>query len=148
MPCHLVPRYQPMEAGAPSPLAHCDLPASVRAPGQAREFVAKSLNDLGNQVAPDYVWVAQYIASELVTNAVLHARTDVQLGLAYAEGALLITVADGVPGMSDAPPVSGIEDQEHGRGMTSVATLADDFGWQQSPEASGKVVWATLATGR
>jgi anti-sigma regulatory factor (Ser/Thr protein kinase) len=81
------------------------------------------------------------IGSELVTNAVLHARTDLTLTLELRQDRVRISVRD----RSQAPPTLRHyrADALTGRGLGVVAALSDD--WGVSTAADGKVVWAELA---
>ena len=117
------------------------IPGSVRI---ARFNVRAALGfcDLG-RFADD----AAIITSELVTNAVQHARCDVtetvRITLARASGseAVIIAVSDSSPHgpvMRDAPA-----DSERGWGLRIVESLCVDWGWH--PEPGGKAVFAILA---
>ena len=81
------------------------------------------------------------IGSELVTNAVLHARTELTLTLEHRGGRVRISVKD----RSQAPATLRHyrADALTGRGLGVVATLSDS--WGISAAAAGKVVWAELA---
>jgi hypothetical protein len=81
------------------------------------------------------------IASELVTNAVLHARTDLILTLELEDGRARISVKD----QSQAPATLRHyrTDALTGRGLGVVAALSDR--WGVSAAADGKVVWAEVA---
>ncbi len=90
---------------------------------------------------------AAIITSELVTNAVQHARCDVaetvRITLARASGseAVIIAVSDSSPHgpvMRDAPA-----DSERGWGLRIVESLCADWGWHPAP--GGKAVFAILA---
>jgi anti-sigma regulatory factor (Ser/Thr protein kinase) len=90
---------------------------------------------------------AAIITSELVTNAVQHARCDVaetvRITLARASGseAVIIAVSDSSPRgpvMRDAPA-----DSERGWGLRIVESLSVHWGWH--PEPGGKAVFAILA---
>jgi GAF domain-containing protein len=86
---------------------------------------------------------AELIATELVTNAVLHGAPPISLEFVHAEGVLRVAVADS----SLMPPVLGrpAADAMTGRGLGLVASLASD--WGVAPAANlgrGKVVWADL----
>jgi anti-sigma regulatory factor (Ser/Thr protein kinase) len=92
---------------------------------------------------------AAIITSELVTNAVQHARCDVtetiRVALARASDseAVIIAVSDSSPHgpvMRDAPAGS-----ERGLGLQIVESLSVHWGWH--PEPGGKAVFAIL-TGR
>jgi anti-sigma regulatory factor (Ser/Thr protein kinase) len=81
------------------------------------------------------------IGSELVTNAVLHARTELTLALELRDGRVRISVTD----RSQAPATLRHyrPDALTGRGLGVVAALSDR--WGVSAAADGKVVWAELA---
>ena len=80
------------------------------------------------------------IGSELVTNAVLHARTELTLALELRDGRVRISVTD----RSQAPATLRRyrADAFTGRGLGVVASLSDR--WGVSAAADGKVVWAEL----
>jgi anti-sigma regulatory factor (Ser/Thr protein kinase) len=81
------------------------------------------------------------IGSELVTNAVLHARTELTLTLELRDDRVRISVKD----RSNAPATLRHyrADALTGRGLGVVAALSDS--WGVSAAADGKVVWAELA---
>jgi anti-sigma regulatory factor (Ser/Thr protein kinase) len=82
------------------------------------------------------------IGSELVTNAVLHARTGLTLTLELRDGRVRISVND----RSQTPPTLRHyrADALTGRGLGVVAALSDSWGISTAPD--GKVVWAEVAT--
>jgi anti-sigma regulatory factor (Ser/Thr protein kinase) len=83
---------------------------------------------------------AQLVASELVTNAVVHAHTAIDLTLRLVSPMLHIAVRDGGPGR---PRIADIDESaESGRGLMLVDALASSWG-TFFPD-SGKVVWATV----
>ena len=103
----------------------------------ARQFVRSRLEAWE---VTDHVEAAVLIASELVTNAVLHARTSISLKLLYEGGKLRIEVYDEntrVPVQSACPP-----DATSGRGLALVSALAGAWGIDHSGD--GKTVWAEL----
>jgi anti-sigma regulatory factor (Ser/Thr protein kinase) len=81
------------------------------------------------------------IGSELVTNAVLHARTELTLTLELHANRVRISVQD----RSSAPATLRHyrADALTGRGLGVVAALSDN--WGISAADDGKVVWAELA---
>jgi anti-sigma regulatory factor (Ser/Thr protein kinase) len=81
------------------------------------------------------------IGSELVTNAVLHARTELTLTLELRGGRVRISVKD--RSRSAATPRHYHADALTGRGLGVVAALSDS--WGISATADGKVVWAEVA---
>jgi anti-sigma regulatory factor (Ser/Thr protein kinase) len=126
---HPIPRQAARET------RHIHLQPQPTAAGEARRFVrstAKSLN-------PDQLDDVLVLTSELVTNAVLHARTPFELGVTLTDDAVLVCVGDGIV---TAPELqeSG-EGQENGRGIMLVRALADDWGILPSETRQGKVVW-------
>lgn len=106
-------------------------PASV---GKARRYVAHELAALG---VPDPDAGAELVVSELVTNAVVHARTDIVLRVVETEDGTRVDVADGstvVPGLRLARP-----DASRGHGLTLVEHFARRWGVERTP--TGKIVW-------
>src|SRR5215211_261381 len=118
--------------------ARIALPRSPASVGTARSFIEARTaawsfpEPAGSQLV--------LIASELVTNAVLHARTELTLTLELRDGRLRISVKD----RSKAPPTLRHyqADALTGRGLGVVAALSDR--WGISAAADGKVVWAEV----
>jgi anti-sigma regulatory factor (Ser/Thr protein kinase) len=118
-----------------------DVESDPRSVALAREFVRSRL--VGWEMA-DKVEPATLIASELVTNGVLHARTALQLTLIAEETTVRIEVSDDnprVPTTGACPP-----DATSGRGLALVSSLASSWGIEHRD--NGKVVWAELGPGR
>jgi hypothetical protein len=117
------------------------LPPWPQSPGQARAGVRNTLRDWGRDEMAD---VSQLVVTELVTNAVVHARTPLQLSLTQAGAQLRIAVRDrggGRAGDGDIPYASSL----HGRGLLLVKAYAR--GWGVLPaRRAGKTVWAVLET--
>ncbi|BBH68048.1 hypothetical protein ACTI_47330 [Actinoplanes sp. OR16] len=85
---------------------------------------------------------AALVAGELVTNAVVHAQTMLDLRLTLGRRYLVVAVRDG----SAAVPVlpgPGSADPAAPRGLLLVDTMARR--WGSTPAPGGKVVWAALA---
>jgi hypothetical protein len=93
---------------------------------------------------------ARAVMSELVTNAVEHARTELTAVVTRRGSGLQVAVADGVdrhPGViKQRRPRRGEPLDERGRGMQMVAATAT--AWGSLPTPRGKVVWATLQPAR
>jgi hypothetical protein len=105
------------------------------APSAARQFTAETLCDWRlDHLTP----VAALVVSELVSNAVMHARTEVVLSLAEHLGRLRLAVADKSPQALGAPG----HGQTRGRGTIIVAEHAQ--AWGVLPARGGKVVWAVV----
>jgi len=87
--------------------------------------------------------LAQLIVSELVTNGVVHARTELQVTVRLCGRTLSLAVRDGDPRLLH-PAGGGAEadGQGYGRGLLIVDSMADS--WGCTPTADGKVTWATL----
>lgn len=113
-------------------------PASARA---ARRFVAGFLEQLGWQ---DRLDAAELAVSEIVTNAILHAHTDLTVTVAAHGDLLRVEVRDRNP----APPSPrGYDEQATtGRGMSLVAAVTSEHGVHVLG-AAGKVVWFALGDG-
>ena len=139
--CEPVLREHP--ALAPSALAierQADLdpvPASV---GVARSLVRDSLAGFDGDARD----VALLLTSELVTNAILHARTPVQLGVLVDGGRALVCVADRLPESPALSPRAHSHDRPGGRGLALVEDLADT--WGTTTYTGGKTVWFVLQT--
>lgn len=121
---------------------------SVRA---CRDFAVATLRQWGVCDRDDDIAV---VVSELVTNALRHARPaaaaapatggwPVQVGLARPGPSLLCAVSD----PSDRLPVPREPDplEETGRGLQVVASLSDEWGCSV-PGPMGKIVWARFTT--
>jgi anti-anti-sigma regulatory factor len=112
------------------------------APGLARVAVVEFCEALGVGGDGD---AAQLVASELVTNAVVHAGTDIDLTLRLIMPSLHIAVRDGGDGRAK---IKGVVDEssETGRGLLLVDALAAR--WGSFVPKSGKVVWAVVRVRR
>ena len=110
-------------------------PDLVRA---ARQFVRQVLS---NWELHEFVDDAVLVASELVSNAVLHARTALRLTVSSEGlGAVRIEVFDENPRMPT--PAATPLHATSGRGLLSVSALATAWGTEDRGE--GKAVWARL----
>jgi len=88
-------------------------------------------------------------ASELVTNAVLHAGGSLVVRLSKPDGEILLEVIDEVPPLGTLQPraVGGENAGMTGRGLSVLASLATDWGVSRLDlpgMGEGKVVWARL----
>lgn len=116
------------------------LPPEPASAGAARRWVAQLLTGWGLAAAADDL---RLVVSELVSNAVLHARTVVEVALSVAEGVIELAVVDHNP-RSPRPRAAnpGVE-ATGGRGLLLVQELSDDWGLHES--ADGKAVWFRVA---
>ena len=115
------------------------LPASA---ATARRFVTRTLAEWGHDDAVD---IAILLVSELVTNSILHARSDVDLVLTEEDGRLRVEVHDASASLpilrSQGPDGSGFP-SEGGRGVFLLQHLAAR--WGSEPAEGGKRVWFEL----
>lgn len=114
-----------------------DLPGVGRARVRLREWLC--LWDLA-----DMADAAELLASEVVTNALVHGDSDVNVCVRKYADRLRVEVRDSDPHHL-ARPVSlpRAEDQaEGGRGLLIVSALASS--WGNSPSGRGKTVWFEL----
>ena len=119
------------------------LAPTPNAPATARAFV-RHVCDYWQLSFPDETvveWVV-LLANELVTNAVVHARTDLRLRLELRGDRLHIAVRDGSPGLLRLVAADGRA--EGGRGLWLVEQLARTWGINPHPDG-GKVVWCVIA---
>ena len=132
----------PATAGTPPRIRRTTLPAAGQAPGLARAAAREALTAWRLSHLTD---AAVLLVSELVTNAVLHARsggTPIGLQLEVHGTWLRIEVHDGdLRGPQPRTP-SGLD--ESGFGFVLVDSLADTWGVLET--AGGKAVWAELDT--
>ncbi|MFC7264749.1 SpoIIE family protein phosphatase [Streptomyces lutosisoli] len=152
-------------------IARTSLPGTPLAPGAARRFVRGALADWAELALPGAEIIddrliddAVVVVSELVTNAVVHAGTDVELLCrlesrgSRGNGESRETAEGEVPGplvveVSDHHPSRAVRDDaverpygtpEYGRGLRLVASLSEAWGITYRPGV--KTVWARLLT--
>ena len=109
-----------------------------RSVGLARRFVADALTDAGRR---QWVDVAELLVSEMVTNAVLHAHTDIDVVIAVGEETARLEVHDRSPAL----PAQRSYDVHAttGRGLGLVAMLSRSSGVEVLQ--GGKSVWCVIA---
>jgi anti-sigma regulatory factor (Ser/Thr protein kinase) len=110
------------------------LPPDARAASLSRRFVLDTLARWGLKILDE---TAVLLTSELVTNAVVHAGTEIELSLRLdGQGCVTVSVQDGssvVPQMR-----SHAAEATTGRGLQIIEELAAS--WEVIPKASGKTV--------
>ncbi|MFE2287623.1 ATP-binding protein [Streptomyces sp. NPDC059443] len=127
------------------------LPRSPRAPGRARALLREQFAVWAVALGPTHT--AELLLSELVTNAVRHARApqgrDIGVRLARYDGLLRVEVADAGE-LVELAPQSATAWDESGRGLAIVAALAVRWGQCPRRHGIGKAVWAEVrsASGR
>ena len=118
------------------------LPCDASSVGVARRLLRHELSTLRHaDVDADLADAAGLLVSELVTNAIVHARTDVTLRVTIRRGVLRIEVADGSPVVPTPRRTSALAGT--GRGLQLVDRLANRWGVQKS--RGGKTIWFELS---
>jgi two-component sensor histidine kinase len=117
------------------------LPPVAQSSLAARNFARDVLNDWRIPT----VYEVAVIASELVTNALLHTVGTITLSLDLQDNAVRIVCDDD---NSDAIPIrrGNLRRAEDGRGLVLVAALA--FDWGVENKNGVKTVWADVALKR
>lgn len=119
----------------PAISANLRLQPRVEAPAQARRHLEQTCPHLSPAVRSD----AAIVLSEVVTNAVLHARTMITIAIECDEAAVAVAVTDN---SSEAPRPRGHGDlDEGGRGLLLIEQLATCWGYDASSDGEGKVIW-------
>jgi len=119
------------------------LPADRRAPGAAREIVRAALAEAE---LTEVMNEALLLTTELTTNGVVHAGTDIDLEVVADREELTVTVTDFAEGLPTRITPNGVEIAEGGRGMLLVDHFATSWGTTHYPH--GKGVWFRLTRGR
>ncbi len=110
-----------------------ELPPSTDSVPVARQFARRAAGE-----GPADVETLVLLVSEVVTNAVLHARSDIRLDIQHAGEVVRVEV-------HDASPVEPRVHHFHltygtGRGLRMLEQLARRWGVEADPQG-GKVVW-------
>lgn len=113
------------------------LPPSDHSPARGRRFVRKVLVAIA---LPDVVDTAVLLANELITNAILHGRSEVELTVDITRAGVKVSAAD----MNSRLPVMQSTDEHalDGRGIAIVNLLASS--WGVTATEGGKIVWFCL----
>jgi anti-sigma regulatory factor (Ser/Thr protein kinase) len=130
---------------SPALTRQIDLTARPEAAGQARRFAHSCLVDWHLDAMTDDI---DLVVSELVTNALLHARTEgrpagpapIRLEVLLNLDSLVCRVTDSSAALPAQEAVG--ESAENGRGLFLVDVLSTQWGWFSGPV--GKVVWASF----
>lgn len=118
-----------------------NLPAVGASAHEARQLVSETLAQRGHH-DPALVERVVLVTSELVTNAILHARTAVVLEMSVDGSSILLEVTDASPVPLPAPHVPDPHETS-GRGLFLVDVLADEWG-VRTVRGGGKTVWIRL----
>lgn len=121
-----------MEIRLPSATSHVrDARSAVRAAAMRWALPAEVTDDL------------TLAASELVTNAVIHARSQVRVAVTRRGDCVRLEVEDDNPNHPEM--VSREDDAPSGRGLHILRAISDSWGIDAEPPW-GKTVWAELRT--
>lgn len=108
-------------------------PTEVR---RARRFVQQLVEGMCSDLAD----TAVLLTSEVVTNAIIHGRSEARVQVTLGDERVRVEVADD---NSRPPAVQATDDDAlDGRGLMILTTAADD--WGVHPAGIGKVVWFEL----
>ena len=125
--------------------ARTQLDRGLGAPRAARDFVRTALSgwDGGGELE-DLAESVTLLVSEVVTNAVVHASSDVEVLIRLTSDAAVVEVTD----TSDVAPLprEAADDATSGRGMALVDALARSWGVRPAP-GGGKTVWFEVGRG-
>jgi anti-sigma regulatory factor (Ser/Thr protein kinase) len=131
------------DSGSPPANSALTLDPMAQAVAAARRFVRETLASVGGEALIDN---AELAVSELVTNATLHARTPMTIGLARTPaGRLRLSVRDH---STVAPqPRAYALTATTGRGLRLVEAVSLAWGVDPVPagDGAGKVVWCEPA---
>lgn len=124
------------------------MPCDPRCLASARRFVRDVAVDWG--VAEDVSEVAELLASELVTNAIIHgsggmpAMGTVRVSISRERELLVVDVHD--PCAELPRPRQAGDFDLRGRGLAIVQMFSHGWGWERTP--FGKCVWFQLVAWR
>ncbi|MDN5750421.1 MAG: ATP-binding protein [Pseudonocardia sp.] len=107
-------------------------------PAAVRRRLSRELPAWG--VGPDALDAVLMVCTELVTNAVEHAGTDLELTVEPDGADVLISVRDRCPADPRLQPHRALA--RRGRGLQMVEALAREWAW--TPHPDGKTVWARV----
>ena len=103
-------------------------------------MVRDSLVEAGRE---DLVETAELLVSELVTNALVHAGTVIDVALLFFDDGLRVEVTDGSP---HGPALRGYgSGASTGRGLMLIEEMVDD--WGVVADGAGKTVWFQITSG-
>lgn len=127
----------PAPSGNGGRVAACVLQPELAAAGEARRFVDRTLEAWA--VDPAVAEVIQLPLSELVTNAVIHARAEMSVVVRLEGGAVRVEVHD----QSSQLPNRRSHDVDAGtgRGLALVDAVCERWGVEPAKTGGGKAVW-------
>jgi two-component sensor histidine kinase len=111
-----------------------------RAAGTARRFVSEHAPALPEETTGSLL----LLTSELVSNAIVHARTAIDLNIVVTEQSVIVAVHDLDLATPLQAPYAAV--REGGWGLELVAALADATAMNTDPNG-GKTAWFRLSRG-
>jgi hypothetical protein len=123
-----------LSAGPDPRTARISVHPHPRASRVARDFVSRTCLDWQH---PQVIGAAVLVTSELVTNGLAHAKTDLEISLSATDDRVLLAVRDGSDELPRVLPAG------RGRGMHVIEGFSRGWGSLPGPEG-GKVVWVVL----
>ena len=114
------------------------LPNAPVSAGQARRVLREALGAAGRK---EWLETAELACTEIISNAVLHAHTAMELTITIADDRLRVEVRDFSPVLPVQRSYPG--EATTGRGMALVAALVDENGISDI-DGAGKTVWFTI----
>jgi anti-sigma regulatory factor (Ser/Thr protein kinase) len=115
------------------------LPPEARSVRTARRLLTEALLKFG---CADLEVTTSLLISEIVTNAVLHARTPLTVSIEQAPDGVRVAVADGSKVIPAVRHYS--REATTGRGIRLVESMASS--WGVEPTADGKTVWFVVSS--
>ncbi|HLJ08080.1 MAG TPA: response regulator, partial [Acidimicrobiia bacterium] len=109
----------------------------AQTPRAARRFVSEALTAWGDDEG-DLTDTVTLLVSELVTNAVVHAGSDVEVIVRLTSTAARVEVTDA--STNGVAPRDATSEEDSGRGLALVGNLARRWGVRAAP-GGGKTVW-------
>jgi len=121
------------------------LPPEPESASEARLMVADACRAW---YLPQLLHPGRLVMSELATNAIQHAGTDLVVTVSRRARGLHLAIRDGSPAMprlrAEGPIVAGAALDERGQGLRLVDATAAAWGALPTHDGGGKVVWATV----
>jgi two-component sensor histidine kinase len=107
----------------------------------ARRFVAEALPRIPTEAGETLA----LLVSELVTNAIVHAESEVKVTVTYSmtSGRVRVEVDD--RSLTRPVELRPSSTTPHGRGVQLVSALSDAWGVQEAKGRAGKTVWFELS---
>ena len=136
MSCYRISTRGVPEGDVVESMDHLHLEPVPRVVSDARAFIRTH----APTVDTDLLDILLLLTSELVTNAVIHARTEIEVGITVTNRSVIVTVHD--EDLGALPERS--TGREGGWGLGLVRSLADDYEMERHP-GEGKTAWFRMS---